>query len=45
MFRNIDSKARPMVSPWKAFPYSKCPDHLVWLGRVAGFKQNLEFYV
>lgn len=28
----------------KAFPYQKCRDHYVWLGRVAGFEQLLELY-
>lgn len=33
-----------MVSPLKALLCAKCRDHLVWLGRVAGYEQILKFY-
>jgi hypothetical protein len=45
IFRDIKNVASgSIVSATKALPYSKCRDHFVWLGRVAGFEQPLELY-
>ncbi|KAF2179944.1 hypothetical protein K469DRAFT_715808 [Zopfia rhizophila CBS 207.26] len=45
IFRDIEKMASGSeVSDTKALPYSKCRDHFVWLGRVAGFEQPLELY-
>jgi hypothetical protein len=45
IFRDIEKTVSgSKVSDTKALPYSKCRDHFVWLGRVAGFEQLLELY-
>ena len=45
IFRNAEKRCRGgQISETKALPYQKCRDHFVWLGRLAGFEQSLEFY-
>jgi hypothetical protein len=45
IFRDIEKMpSGSKVLDTKALPYSKCRDHFVWLGRVAGFEQPLELY-
>jgi hypothetical protein len=42
IFRDVDGQLG--MSGSKALPYQKARDHLIWLGRVCGFEDQLEFY-